>query len=62
MDLDVLHVRELEQRLQPAVAEDGILDSGHVGLLLGRGPQLGSPAVQRADMITDDPTDGGPAE
>ena len=61
VDLDVLHIRQLQQRLQPAVAEDGILDGGDVGLLLGGGPQLGAVAVQRPNMITDHPPDGGPA-
>ena len=62
VDLDVLHVRQLQQRLQPAVAEDGVLDGGDVGLLLGRRPQLGAVAVQSAYMVADHPADGGPAQ
>ncbi len=53
MDLDVLHVRHFEKRLQSAVAEHRILDSRDVRLFLSRRPELSSAPMQGTNMITD---------
>ena len=62
VDLDVLDVREIEQGLQPAVAEHRVLHRLHVRVLaLGR-PQVGAVAMQGSDVVTDDAADQRPAE
>ena len=45
VDLDVLYVGHVEKWLQPAIAEDRILDRSDVRLFLGWRPKLGSASV-----------------
>ena len=61
MDLDVLDVGQLQQRLKPAVPEDGVLDGLDVRQLLAGRPELGTVAVQRPDVVGDHPSDDRPA-
>lgn len=62
MDLDVLHVRQVQQRLQAAIAEDGVLDRLHVRELALGGPQVRALTVQSPYVITDDPSDDRAAQ
>ena len=62
VDLDVLHIRQIEQRLQPPVPEDGVLDRPHVRQLALAGPEVGTVTMERADMIADNAPDGRPPE
>ena len=62
MNLDVLHVRHFEQRLQPAVAEHRILDCSDVRLLLSRRPEFGTAAVQGTNMISNYTANDGAAQ
>ncbi len=62
MDLDVLDVWHFQQRLQPSVTEDCVLDRMDVRLLLGCRPQVGSLTMERPDVITDDALDDRAAQ
>ena len=57
VDLNILGGGNLEQRLQPAVAEDRILDSGSVGLFDGQLPELFAGLGESPGMFADDGAD-----
>ena len=62
VDLDVLHVRHLQEWLQPAVAEHRVLDRRDVRLLLSRRPELSAVPMQGTNMITDNASDDRAAQ
>jgi hypothetical protein len=62
VNFDVLNLGHLEQRLQPPIAEDRILNGTHVRQFLSRGPQVGTFTMQRSHVVSDNALDDGSAQ